>query len=167
MFWCWRPVHRVVRQVQVQESKTTWGFQLVSQARILQVGLIFRHRSSAPRFSSPEACGSTAIINLTLSKSRMELEFPHVPLWLQPGYPEAAVRKITALWRRRYLLRCDTMEAQLCYGEEVIVVGGGNSAGQAAVFLAENAKRTCSSDLLVWQTRCRDIWFAESKRRLI
>ena len=33
------------------------------------------------------------------------------------------------------------MEAQLCHGEEVIVVGGGNSAGQAAVFLAENATR--------------------------
>jgi thioredoxin reductase (NADPH) len=33
------------------------------------------------------------------------------------------------------------MEEQLCHGEEVIVVGGGNSAGQAAVFLAENAKR--------------------------
>ena len=33
------------------------------------------------------------------------------------------------------------MEAQLCSGEEVIVVGGGNSAGQAAVFLAEMAKR--------------------------
>jgi thioredoxin reductase (NADPH) len=33
------------------------------------------------------------------------------------------------------------MEAQLCRGEEVIVVGGGNSAGQAAVFLADNAKR--------------------------
>jgi thioredoxin reductase (NADPH) len=29
------------------------------------------------------------------------------------------------------------MEAQLCSGEEVIVVGGGNSAGQAAVFLAQ------------------------------
>jgi thioredoxin reductase (NADPH) len=29
------------------------------------------------------------------------------------------------------------MEAQLCGGEEVIVVGGGNSAGQAAVFLAQ------------------------------
>ena len=28
------------------------------------------------------------------------------------------------------------MEAQLCGGEEVIVVGGGNSAGQAAVFLS-------------------------------
>src|SRR5689334_16144482 len=33
------------------------------------------------------------------------------------------------------------MEAQLCSGEEVIVVGGGNSGGQAAVFLAQTAKR--------------------------
>ena len=33
------------------------------------------------------------------------------------------------------------MEAQLCRGEEVIVVGGGNSAGQAAVFLAQSVRR--------------------------
>src|SRR5438445_485308 len=33
------------------------------------------------------------------------------------------------------------MEAQLCTGEEVVVVGAGNSAGQAAVFLAETARR--------------------------
>ena len=33
------------------------------------------------------------------------------------------------------------MEAQLCAGEDVVVVGGGNSAGQAAVFLANTAKR--------------------------
>jgi thioredoxin reductase (NADPH) len=33
------------------------------------------------------------------------------------------------------------LEAQLCSGEEVIVVGGGNSAGQAAVFLAQTARR--------------------------
>jgi thioredoxin reductase (NADPH) len=32
------------------------------------------------------------------------------------------------------------MEAKLCRGEEVVVVGGGNSAGQAAVFLAQTAK---------------------------
>src|SRR6185295_9769743 len=30
---------------------------------------------------------------------------------------------------------------QLCAGDEVVVVGGGNSAGQAAVFLAQTAKR--------------------------
>jgi thioredoxin reductase (NADPH) len=33
------------------------------------------------------------------------------------------------------------VEAQVCAGEEVIVVGGGNSAGQAAVFLAQTTKR--------------------------
>jgi thioredoxin reductase (NADPH) len=32
------------------------------------------------------------------------------------------------------------MEAQLCNGEEVVVIGGGNSAGQAAVFLAQTTK---------------------------
>jgi len=33
------------------------------------------------------------------------------------------------------------IESQLCEGEEVVVVGGGNSAGQAAVFLARTARR--------------------------
>ena len=33
------------------------------------------------------------------------------------------------------------VEAQLCGGEEVAVVGGGNSAGQAAVFLAQTARK--------------------------
>src|SRR5262249_5089562 len=32
------------------------------------------------------------------------------------------------------------LEAQLCRDQEVVVVGGGNSAGQAAVFLAQTAK---------------------------
>src|SRR4029450_11507374 len=33
------------------------------------------------------------------------------------------------------------LEAQLCGGEDVIVVGGGNSSGQAAVFLAQTTRR--------------------------
>src|SRR5207245_9430984 len=33
------------------------------------------------------------------------------------------------------------MEAQLCTGEEVVVVGAGNSGGQAAAFLAQTARR--------------------------
>ena len=33
------------------------------------------------------------------------------------------------------------IESQLCEGEDVIVVGGGNSAGQAAVYLAQSARR--------------------------
>ena len=34
-----------------------------------------------------------------------------------------------------------TVEAQLCRGSTVIVVGGGNSAGQAAIFLSQTAKK--------------------------
>ena len=33
------------------------------------------------------------------------------------------------------------MESQMCEGEEVIVVGGGNSAGQAAVYMAQTAHK--------------------------
>ena len=33
------------------------------------------------------------------------------------------------------------IESQLCGGEEVAVVGGGNSAGQAAVFLSQTARK--------------------------
>jgi thioredoxin reductase (NADPH) len=33
------------------------------------------------------------------------------------------------------------LEAQLCGGDEVIVIGGGNSAGQAAVFLSQTTRR--------------------------
>ncbi|MEI9993359.1 MAG: FAD-dependent oxidoreductase [Rhizomicrobium sp.] len=33
------------------------------------------------------------------------------------------------------------MEAQICAGQEIVLVGGGNSAGQAAVYLATKAKK--------------------------
>ena len=47
-----------------------------------------------------------------------------------------------ALFERRGIHYAATaMEADLCRDEEVIVVGGGNSAGQAAVFLSRHAKK--------------------------
>jgi thioredoxin reductase (NADPH) len=33
------------------------------------------------------------------------------------------------------------VEAQLCGGEEIVVVGGANAAGQVAIFLAKTAAR--------------------------
>ena len=33
------------------------------------------------------------------------------------------------------------MQAQMCSGKEVVVVGGGNSAGQAALFLSDTAEQ--------------------------
>ena len=37
-----------------------------------------------------------------------------------------------------------TVEASACRGQEVYVLGGGNSAGQAALFLARFARRSTS-----------------------
>jgi thioredoxin reductase (NADPH) len=45
------------------------------------------------------------------------------------------------------------VEAQLCSGEEAIVVGGGNSAGQAIVFLARNTKHSYLLGLNPFQHR--------------
>jgi thioredoxin reductase (NADPH) len=49
------------------------------------------------------------------------------------------------------------LEAQLCVGEDVVVVGGGNSAGQAAVFLSQTARRVFllvrSADLATTMSR--------------
>lgn len=88
-----------------------------------------------------------------------------VGLTLRPGYHvvqlddgEQAVARCVliatgAAYRRLPAENCDTfegrgvyysatvVEAQLCIDQPVVVVGGGNSAGQAAVFLAERAKK--------------------------
>ncbi len=50
------------------------------------------------------------------------------------------------------------MEAQLCGKDEVIVVGGGNSAGQAAVYMSETARRfICWCGRGGWRIACRVI----------
>lgn len=54
-------------------------------------------------------------------------------------YRRLALEGYAALEGRGVYYAATPMEAQLCMDQEVIVVGGGNSAGQAAVFLS----RTC------------------------
>ena len=51
------------------------------------------------------------------------------------------LRSIEYLYPNFPRLGATFIEAQRCEGDEVVVVGGGNSAGQAAVFLAQKAKR--------------------------
>ncbi|MBE7368988.1 FAD-dependent oxidoreductase [Ramlibacter pallidus] len=53
--------------------------------------------------------------------------------------PEA--RNLPAFEGRGVWYWASPIEARLCRGEEVVLVGGGNSAGQAAVFLAAHAAR--------------------------
>jgi len=55
-------------------------------------------------------------------------------------YRKPEVPGIERFEGRGIYYRASHMEAQFCAGEEAIVIGGGNSAGQAAVFLAGHAR---------------------------
>jgi thioredoxin reductase (NADPH) len=56
-------------------------------------------------------------------------------------YRRPALEKLSTFEGAGVYYGATPMEAQLCVGAEVVVVGGGNSAGQAAVFLAQTAAR--------------------------
>src|SRR5580693_2667841 len=56
-------------------------------------------------------------------------------------YAQLPVEEADAFTGRGIYYNATYMEAQLCDSEEVAVVGGGNSAGQAAVFLAQTSSK--------------------------
>ena len=53
-------------------------------------------------------------------------------------YNKPALPRLDSFSGKGIYYNATFMEAQLCAGEQVIVIGGGNSAGQAAVFLSQN-----------------------------
>src|SRR5437773_4483831 len=55
-------------------------------------------------------------------------------------YRKPAIANVSQFEGAGVYYAASRMESQLCTGEEVVVVGGGNSAGQAAVFLAGTAR---------------------------
>jgi thioredoxin reductase (NADPH) len=56
-------------------------------------------------------------------------------------YRKPSLENLTSFEGNGVYYGATSIEAKLCKGEEVIVVGGGNSAGQAAVYLAANGAR--------------------------
>jgi thioredoxin reductase (NADPH) len=54
-------------------------------------------------------------------------------------YNRPSLPTLDAFTGRGIYYNATFMEAQLCGGERVVVIGGGNSAGQAAVFLAQHS----------------------------
>jgi thioredoxin reductase (NADPH) len=56
-------------------------------------------------------------------------------------YRKPALENLSAFEGAGVYYGATPMEAQLCHGEEVVIVGGGNSAGQAAVFLSSTVRR--------------------------
>jgi thioredoxin reductase (NADPH) len=56
-------------------------------------------------------------------------------------YRRPAVPKLTEFEGRGIWYWASVLEAKLCAGEDVAIIGGGNSAGQAAVFLSSYASK--------------------------
>src|SRR6185295_4088672 len=56
-------------------------------------------------------------------------------------YRRPAIQNLQAFEGHGVWYWASPIEARLCAGEEVILVGGGNSAGQAAVFLSSHARK--------------------------
>ena len=86
------------------------------------VGLDCATRPYRVRLEDGQAISAAAVVVATGARYR-KLNVENYPKYEGQGIHYAAT----------------AMEAQLCGGEEVIVVGGGNSAGQAAVFLSRVA----------------------------
>jgi thioredoxin reductase (NADPH) len=69
------------------------------------------------------------------------LRAPAVVIASGAAYRKPALDNLSVFEGKGVYYAATPMEAQLCGSEEVIVVGGGNAAGQAAVFLAQTARR--------------------------
>lgn len=70
-------------------------------------------------------------------------EIPARTIVLATGaqYNKPALPRIDSFAGKGIYYNATFMEAHLCAGEPAIVIGGGNSAGQAAVFLAQNVAK--------------------------
>src|ERR1700704_595781 len=121
--------------VLLQGSRTIWDFRRVSPAKRLRrahsfkrrnlvLSLRFRSRSSSLIVHSRRCI---ALRSTTASRSTDERSSSH-----QVRATGDLRSKISTVSREL---------ASLCEGREIVLVGGGNSAGQAAVFLSSYARR--------------------------
>ena len=138
------PARPAGRRARVPGSRTTSASPRASPARTSRAALTARRRSSGPRSSWRRSARAL------LCKRRpfaVELEDGSsvaartIVIATGAFYRKLAVPDLARFEGVGVYYAATAMEAQLCRGEDVIVVGGGNSAGQAAVFLAQSARR--------------------------
>jgi len=120
------------------------GFPTGISGAELATRAILQAQKFGAQFSSPSAV------------ARLTFEQDHAVLWLDDGQQVstrcvliatgAEYRKLDVPMREQFeglgvYYAATPTELQLCRGSEVIVVGGGNSAGQAVMFLSEQTPR--------------------------
>src|SRR6476646_1899424 len=117
MLWYWKQVHLEARLAQAQKFG---AHMLVARA----ARLISDHKPYGVELENGSRISTSTIVIATGAQ-----------------YRKLPVENLSRFEGTGVYYGATFVEAQLCGGEEVIVVGGGNSAGQAAVFLAQTAKR--------------------------
>jgi len=80
-------------------------------------------------------------LHLTLCQGERRLRARTVVLACGARYRRPSLANLKRLEGRGVYYWASSIEARLCKGSEVVLVGGGNSAGQAAVFLAAHAAK--------------------------
>jgi thioredoxin reductase (NADPH) len=142
--WYWKRTRRAGRPVPVPRSKTTSAFPQASRVRNSRRAPTHRRRSSAPTCSSRKAQPvSPASAGLTPLRSKTGRVCRRARSSSRREPSIAGCRSITSrsLKARGSTTAQPLLNRSCAADEEVIVVGGGNSAGQAAVFLAQTARR--------------------------
>ena len=113
------------------------GAELASRAEVqaLKFGARITVPRSAQRLEREGDCYSVTL------DDGSTLEGRSVVIATGARYRKLNVPRLEAFEGAGIYYAATDIEARLCRGDEVIVVGGGNSAGQAAVFLSRHARR--------------------------
>lgn len=101
-----------------------FGAEVAVPIEVVQLACTTPQAGYAIRFDDGESIVARSVVIATGARYR------------KPALPELARYE-----GRGVYYNASFMEANFCTGEEIVVVGGGNSAGQAAVFLSRFAKR--------------------------
>jgi thioredoxin reductase (NADPH) len=114
------------------------GFELASRA-LVQADK-FGARTAVPQEAVGLRKGEDDLYRIELSEGG-EVSARSVIVASGAHYRRLGVPQLERFEGVRVHFAATEAEAQSCEGEEVAVVGGGNSAGQAALFLAERTRR--------------------------
>ena len=124
-------------------SRTTSASRPGSPGRSSRPAPTTRPRSSGPRCSSPRAPPSSPAPRRPYAveiEDGQRVAARTVIIATGAAYRKLPLDNLARFEGAGVYYGATFMEAQLCRDEEVIVVGGGNAAGQAAVFLARTAR---------------------------
>ena len=131
-----------------RRSRTIWGFRPASPARNSPVAPIPRRRNLAHTSSSPRRAELACARRPYEIQIDDDLRVPARTVIIASGaaYRRLDLENLSQFDGAGVYYGATFIEAQVCRGNEVVVVGGGNAAGQAAVFLAKPPGMcTCSS----------------------